>query len=146
MTMAAEVIFEEREDRRTAVSLRKRHTEQAGRLVHDEQLVVLVEDLKAAELEGSRAAPGTARPVHPDADDVSGSQPPRGFGRPHFYIVQEDLSPLERRCDALTRSEPFRGGEELVEPDLAIVLFDLPLRWKRWRHGSADSIREPGFT
>jgi hypothetical protein len=106
MTMAAEVIREQCIDRRRWIAVRKRHAQEASRLVDHEQEVIFEKDLQLAELEWSGATLRAARPVHPDTDDVPLAQTPRRVWQPHLDIVEEHLAALERRCDALARPEP----------------------------------------
>src|SRR4030095_11379770 len=108
MRMTAKVILEEREHGRLSISVREWDAEEAGRLVDDQQQVVLEEDLKLAKLEGACATSGAAGSIHPDANNVAFTKTSRRVLLPDFDVVDEDLTSHERRGHALPGTKSVR--------------------------------------
>ena len=81
-------------DRRVA-AVSQRDRQQAGRLVDDDQRIVLVDDLQlAGPCRPNGAAARAAGSIHPDADGVAGREARPGLGRSDFLLVDEHLSAL----------------------------------------------------
>ena len=120
-------ILEER--RRVMAPLRgQRYGEQSGRLVQDDEHIVLVDDRQIAIVTERRAALRAARTVHPQADDVANGEPRGGLAERCLPIVDEHLAAFECIGRARARSGPIRGGQILVEPDAGVFESQRPLR------------------
>jgi len=102
--------------RRGVAALLQRHGQQPGRLVHDEERAVLVQDLeRAGRLDAAPA--GAARPIHPHADGVAGAQRASAVGRRGFLVVDEDLALRQRVEGTAAGAETVGRREELVEAE-----------------------------
>ena len=55
-------------------------------------MVVFVDDGQVARVAERHASPGAARPIHPDAHDVSRGQTSAGVRRGHLAAVQKNLA------------------------------------------------------
>jgi hypothetical protein len=108
MPMTAKVILEQREHGRRSIPIREWDAEDAGRLVDDQQQVVLEEDLKLAKLEGACVTSGAAGSIHPDTNHVAFTETPRRLLQPDFDVVDEDLTSLERRGHAPPGTKSLR--------------------------------------
>jgi hypothetical protein len=105
MTMTAEVLLEQCEDRWRRVLVWEWYAQKAGGLVDNQQQVVLEYDFERAELEGSGTTFRTPGPVHPHSDDVPRAHASRRILDPNFDIIHEDLASLQGGCDPLARSQ-----------------------------------------
>ena len=123
----AEVILDLFVDRGGLCLAFERNGEQAGRLVDDEQCVILEEDLQIADFGHARSRLCTARAVHPYTDDIPLGEPARGVGQRQLAIVDEDLAALEGRPRASAGSEPRRRREVFVDAGARLVRSNRPL-------------------
>ena len=73
------------------------------------------------------SAPGAARTIRPEADDVAGGEAGGGIGKRRFAVVEEHLAALERGGGAGARAGTAFGGEIFVEPDAGVGGIDDPL-------------------
>ena len=127
-------------DRWCLVPAWQRHTQKAGRLVDDNQVVVLEEDLQLTEVDRPGRAPRTAGSIHPDTDEVSRLQTSRRIRKSGFDIVDEYLSSFERCNNTAARAKPVRCSQKLVEPAVLFVGLNVPLR-TGCRHSSARDVQ-----
>ena len=105
----AEMILDFLVHRRRVASALERDDEQPGRLVQDQQRVILVDDAEIARRPDGGTPLRRAGPVHPDADDVAGVEArARGVGA-GLHAVDEHLAARDRRGRRCAR-EPRRSG------------------------------------
>jgi hypothetical protein len=80
---------------RSALPL-ERNGEQSSRLVHDQQLIVFVQDPEIGDRCRSKPSPRAPGPVPPETDDVADHQAGAGILQAGFPVVEIHLTPLKR--------------------------------------------------
>src|SRR5206468_8900719 len=93
---ALEILVEIVEHRTRATLALERHRQDAGGFVEDDNRVVFVDDRQIALVAERRRRLRRTRTIHPDVNDVAGSETRRGRAGGHLAIVEEDFAPLER--------------------------------------------------
>ena len=104
----------------------ERHGQHPGRLVDDDQRVVLEERFQTMAGPRRGAARRRSRPIDPQADDLAGGHRPRAVRGGHLGVVDEDAPARQRVGGAAARAGTIGGGEELVEPLTRIGGLDGP--------------------
>jgi len=92
--------------------------QQARRLVHDDDGVVLVDYGEHSRPLGPvDPSPTAAGSVEPNPDAIARNESACRFCRTHFGVVHENLAAAKRGDGATAGPEPIRRGEVLVEPN-----------------------------
>src|SRR4029453_8104949 len=109
-------------DGRHATIAFERHGEQAGRLVDDDQTVVLEDDIEIADGAGPGTSARGAGTIGPDPYAVAGPEQSCGVRQCGFRSVQIHLAPFERRRRLASRAETNLRGKVLVEPGACLLI------------------------
>jgi hypothetical protein len=73
------------------------------------------------------ATTGTAGPVHPQPNDVSGVQTGTGIVCRGLTPVEEHLAAVKRNAYAAARTKTVWSGEKPIEPEALLLSSDAPL-------------------
>ena len=98
----------------------ERYREQSRRLIHHEELFVLVQNPHVPFSRGPFRTLGRTGPIHPDNDAIADAKSSSCVRKGHLAAVDEHASALERLGRRSPRLQTIRGREEFVEscPDL----------------------------
>jgi hypothetical protein len=120
-------LFEVVVHRRGAALPLERDGEQAGGLVDDDERFVLINDIEIDRGQRSGSS-STAWPIHPQANDVTGSHWLRRVSGADLGPVEKDLAAFEGCQRTAARSEAVRRRQEFVQPRVRLVAIDVPTR------------------
>jgi hypothetical protein len=104
----------------------QRYRQQSGWLVDGDQDVVLVDHFQISHGPEARPPAGAPGPVHPEADDIAGSEQMRCVGKYRFEVVEVNFAAFQRRNCAGTGAESVLRSEEFIEADAHVVTRDGP--------------------
>src|SRR5438093_7060641 len=120
-TMRAKMAIEFLDDRRRLTAARQRHGQEPGRLVHDNQVVVFINDADLTRLARRWVALRASGTIHPHANPIAGVEASRRIADNRLVFVDEYLAPSDCLDRTRARTEPVGRREKFIQANARLA-------------------------
>ena len=120
LAVRAKMAFDLLDDGWRAGPPRVRHGQQAGRLVHNDQIVVFIDDAQVAGTTGRRPSLRAAGAIHPNPDAVAGGEMRPSLRGGCLTLVEKHFPAADGVDGSSSRAETVRSRQKLVQTDTDI--------------------------